>query len=199
MRGLYKKFAFDLIVAIVALALGVVMLPLFGIVEIFVDILLAAALCAYLVLFLYDKLKHTRGTVFALTVVEFVLIAIVALWLIIQQFTSIRTASVCQVIGTVLWLRGAVIIAKLYIGALNVRKPRRELPWLGAALAMVTVGVWLFVSPIFSDTFCEWLICIALFITALIFFLLAFLFSPPKKPKRDKNAKSDKAQEINHE
>ena len=195
MRGLYKKSVLDLVVAIVALALGVVMLPVFGIVEVFVDILLAAALCAYLVLFLFDKLKHTRGTVFGLTVIEFLLLSIVAIWLVIQQFTALKTASVCRVIGTVLWLRGAVMTAKLYIGALSVKKPRRELPWLGVALAMVSVGVWLFVSPIFSDTVCEWIICIALFITALIFFSLAFLFYHPRKKKQNKNVKCDKPQE----
>ena len=91
------------------------------------------------------------------------------------------------------------MIAKLYICALSVRKPRRELSWLGAAIAMVSVGVWLFVSPIFSDTVCEWMICIALFITALVFFSLAFLFYHPKKPKQSQKSKSDKPQEINHE
>lgn len=181
MRGLYKKFSFDLIAAIVALALGVVMLPVFNIVEMFVDILLALALMAYLMLFILDKLKHTRGFIFSLTAVEFALLSIVAIWLVVQQFIPARITSVCQVIGLVLWLRGAILTTKLYISALSVKKPRRELTWLAVAILMISVGVWLFVSPIFSDLVCEWIICISLFITSLIFFGLAFLFYRPKK------------------
>ena len=184
MKGLYKKFSFDLIAAIVALALGVVMLPVFGIVERFVDILLAAALVAYLVLFLLDKLKHTRGTVFGLTAIEFAVLSVLAIGLIIQQFSPMSISSVCQVIGIVLWLRGSVMTAKLYIYALSVKKPRRELPWLGVAILMISVGVWLIVSPIFSDVVCEWVICIALFITSLVFFWLAFLFYHPKAKQK---------------
>ena len=184
MRGLYRKFLFDLIVAVCACALGVIMLPVFEIVDIFVDILVAAALSIYLVLFLLDKLRLTRGTVFALTVLEFFLLSIAVVLLIIQQFAPVQFFSVCQVIGAVIWLRGIGITIKLYISALNVRKPRRELGWFATALIMITLGVWLFVSPIFSDVFCEWLISIALFLAALIFAALAFLFYPTKAKKQ---------------
>ena len=181
---LYRKSLVDLLVAASAIGLGVVMLPVFGIVEIFVDILLAIALAAYLFLFLLDKLRHTRGTAFGMTAIEFGVLTLVALGLVIQQFVPARVASVCQVIGIVLWLRGIVITATLYISALSTRKPRRELAWLIAALAMVSIGVWLFVSPIFSDVVCEWIICIALFIVGLVFAALAFLFYHPKEKKK---------------
>ena len=178
---LYKNAWFDLAVAILAIALGVVMLPVFGIVEIFVNILLALALTAYLILFLLDKLRHTRGTVFAMTAVEFALLSAAVLTLVVQQFIPESVASVCQVLGVVLWLRGFVMTATLYISALSSRKPRRNMPLLLVAMLMITAGVWLFVSPIFSDVVCEWIICIALFITGLIFAALSFLFYHPKK------------------
>ena len=180
MRGLYRKCLFDVIIAVCAAGLGVVMLPVFGFVDIFVDVLLAAALAVYLYIFLADKLKYTRGTVFALTVLEFMLLCTVVIWLVVQQFVPIRLLSVCRVIGIVLWLRGAGITAKLYISALSVKKPKRELGWLLAAVIMITLGVWLFVSPIFSDTVCEWIISIGLFLIALVFAALAFLFFPTK-------------------
>ena len=186
MRGLYKKFLFDVVVALWSLGLSIAMLPVFGIAELFIDALLAVALAVYIALFLFDKLKRTRGMVFALTTVETVVLGCTAITLIIQQFTSGRIASVCQVIGLVLWLRGAVTIAKLYIGALSVKKPRRELPILGASILMISGGVWLFASPIFSDVVCEWIICAALLINAVVFFGLAFLFYIPQKKKTDK-------------
>ena len=178
---LYRKAWFDIIVAALAVALGVVFLPPFGIVEKFVKILLALALAAYLVLFLLDKLKHVRGIIFGMTAFEFVLLALVAVSLVIQQFIPETVASVCQVLGAVLWLRGFVMTTTMYVAALNARKPRRDLPLLFSALLMMTVGSWFFFSPIFSDTVCEWIICIALFLTGLIFGCLAFLFYYPKK------------------
>ena len=181
MRGLYRKCLFDAIVAVAAAGLGVVMLPVFGIVDIFIDVLLAAAVAIYLIIFLLDKLKHTRGTVFLLTVLEFLALSLVVIWLIIQQFIPVKLLSVCQVLGMVLWMRGVGIITKLYILALNVKKPRRELGWMWASVVMISVGIWLFVSPIFSDRVCEWVICIGLFFIALVFAGLAFLFFPTKK------------------
>ena len=185
MRGLYKSFIFDIAVALVALALGVVMLPVFGISAVFIDILLAAALTAYLLLFLLDKLRHTRGTVFALTVVEFSLLSLLALALLIQQFGAASFISVCQVVGVVLWLRGVVMTATLYISALAVKKPRRSLSALALSVIMITVGVWMIASSLLTDLVLEWVMCILLFITAFCFGALAFLFYLPRdKSKR---------------
>lgn len=184
MRGLYKKCLFDLIVALTAAGLGVVMLPVFGIVDHFVDILLAAALTIYLIIFLLDKLKHTRGTVFMMTALEFFLLSLVVIWLIIQQFIAFKLLSVCRVIGMTLWMRGIGITSKLYISSLNVKKPRGQLRRFWGALIMISVGVWMFVSPIFSDRVCEWIISISLFLISLIFFALTFLFYPTKSAGR---------------
>lgn len=181
MPKLYKNALFDLIVALVALALGVVMLPVFEISSVCIDILLALALVAYLLLFLLDKLRTTRGTVFALTVIEFAVLALMVILLIIQQFSAAHIASVCQAVGIVLWLRGIVMTATLYISALYTKKPRTNLTELAISLLLVTLGAVLFAGNFITDLFLEWLICIALFITALVFAALAFLFHHPKE------------------
>lgn len=181
MNKLYKNYVFDLIVAAVALALGVVMLPVFGISAVFIDILLAAALVAYLILFLLDKLKHTRGVVFALTVIEFALLALATLGHIVQQFTPLHFTTVCQAVGVVLCLRGCVMATTMYVSALSLRKPRSELITFAIAILMIVVGTALFSGSFIDDYFLEWVMCIALFITALAFAALAFLFYHPKK------------------
>ncbi len=186
MRGLYKNFVFDITVALIALALGVVMLPVFGISAFCIDILLAIALAAYLVLFLLDKLRHTRGIVFALTVLEFGLLLLLALALVIQQFSPAHFISVCQVVGVVLWLRGAIMTITLYISALYIKKPRRNLTALAISIVMISVGVWMISSSLLTDLFLEWVMCIALFITALVFGALAFLFYKGGEKKTEK-------------
>ncbi|MBR2930384.1 MAG: hypothetical protein IKC32_04060 [Clostridia bacterium] len=181
MKHLYRSFLFDMIVAVVALALGVVMLPVLHISDYFINILLAAALVAYLLLFLREKLKRTRGIVFGLTVAEVVILAFIILGLVIEQFSQNKLATFCQEVGVVLWLRGVVMTATLYVHALNVRKPRTQLGSLAIALALITLGAILFAGSFMTDLILEWVISIAFFIAALVFGALAFLFYIPKQ------------------
>ena len=103
MQTLYKNYIFDIVIALIALALGIVMLPVFGISEIFIDIMLALALGVYLVFFLFDRLRHSRGTVFILTIIEFIVISIEnnrALWVHVLQhlcFCCQNAVSVFQI------------------------------------------------------------------------------------------------------
>ena len=48
-------------------------------------ILMALSLVAYILLFISDKLKHTRGTVFGLTVLETVVLSVLVILLTVQQ------------------------------------------------------------------------------------------------------------------
>lgn len=181
MKKLYTNVLFDVIVALVALAIAIVMLPIFEISRHCVDILMALALIAYILLFISDKLKHTRGTVFGLTVVETVVLSVIVIMLVIQQFAPFYVLSVCKAVGAVLWLRGVVITVTLYISALYIRKPKRNLPKLLMAIAFISFGAMLVFGHVFTDLLIEWFISIALFITALAFAALAFLFHGPHK------------------
>ena len=181
MKKLYKNVLFDIVVALVALGIAIVMLPVFEISKYCIDIIMALALVAYILLFISDKLKHTRGTVFGLTILETVVLSIIVILLVIQQFAPFYVLSVCKAVGGVLWLRGVVITVTLYISALYIRKPRRNLPKLLLAIGFISAGGMLFFGYVFTDLFIEWIVAIALFITALAFGALAFLFHHPKK------------------
>ena len=181
MKKLYKNVLFDIIVALVALGIAVIMLPVFEISNACIDIIMALALVAYILLFISDKLKHTRGTVFGLTVLETVILSVIVILLVIQQFAPFYVLSVCKAVGVVLWLRGVVITVTLYISALYIRKPRRNLPKLLLAIGFISAGGMLVFGQVFTDLFIEWTVSIALFITALAFGALAFLFHHPRK------------------
>lgn len=184
MQTLYKNYIFDIVIALIALALCIVMLPVFGISAIFIDIMLALALAAYLVLFLFDKLRHSKGTVFILTIIEFIVIVIVAIGLVFQQFgVIVRLSAVCQTVGLVIWMRGVVMALSLYLASLSAKKPTRNLVRFIITLALISVGASLFASTFIPDEVIEWVICVALFIAALVFGALAFLFSPIKQDK----------------
>ena len=184
MKKLYKNALFDAAVAVIALAIGIVMLPVFEISKYCIDIIMALALVAYILLFISDKLKHTRGTVFGLTVLETVVLSIIVILLVIEQISPFDILSVCQAVGVVLWLRGAVITVTLYISALYIRKPKRNLPKLLMAIGFISMGGMLVFGSVFTDLLVEWVVSVALFVTALAFGALAFLFYHPKKSNK---------------
>ena len=193
MQTLYKNYIFDIVIALIALALGIVMLPVFGISEIFIDIMLALALGVYLVFFLFDRLRHSRGTVFILTIIEFIVISVVAIGLVFQQFgIIIRLSAVCQTVGLVIWMRGIVMALSLYLASLSAKKPTRKLVKFIFTLVLISVGAALLTSTFIPDEAIEWVVCVALFIAALVFAALAFLFSPLKHEIESKNSREAK-------
>ena len=115
---------------------------------------------------------------------ETVILSVIVILLVIQQFAPFYVLSVCKAVGVVLWLRGVVITVTLYISALYIRKPRRNLPKLLLAIGFITAGGMLVFGQVFTDLFIEWTVSIALFITALAFGALAFLFHHPRKVEK---------------
>lgn len=181
MQNIYKNFVFDIIIAVLALAVGILMIPTFGIASHALNILLAITLAVYLVVFLFGKLRRTNGTVFVFTVIEFIVISAIVIGLIFQQFRLIAISGICQTIGLVMWLRGLVMALGMYISSIASKKPRRDIPRFFIALLLISVGAFLFAKPIISDAVLEWVLCISFFVYAIIFAALAFLFAPTKK------------------
>jgi len=192
MKKIYKNFVFDIIAAVVALALGIVMLPPFGIGQQLLNILLAVTLVAYLVIYLYDKLRRNKGITFVLSLVEFIVISLVAIGLVFQQFSHIEISGVCSTIGIVLWLRGMVSALGMYITASSLKKSKRTLTEFVIALFVISVGAYFFAHPIVSDLVLTWIIDIVFFLAAIVFAGLAYLFAPIKKKALSQKTEGDK-------
>ena len=191
MKKLYNSFIFDIIVAVIALALGIVMLPPFGIGNKVLNILLAITLVAYLIIYLFDKAKRAKGVLFILTVVEMVIICFVIVGLVVDQFSSIIISGVCRTIGLVVWLRGSVVSIGSYLSSPTQRRYKRSLVKFLLGLLSISAGAFLMGYPLISNMALTWIICIFFFICALIFGFLALLYSPSKR-----TAKESKSKEI---
>ncbi len=174
----YKNYIFDIVISILALVLGIVMLPPFGIGQFLLNLLLAISLAAYLVIHLFGKLQRTKGTTFILTLIEFSVVCIIIVGLIFQQFRVFELVGVCRTLGVVLWLRGIVSITVMYINLGTLKSARYNLPKFILYLCLITVGVYLFANPLITDLVFNWLLCIIMILTAVIFAFLAFIYSP---------------------
>ena len=177
----YKNFIFDIVISALALALGIVMIPPFGIGEHILNLLLAIGLAAYLVIHLFGKLTRSRGTTFILTLIEFSVVCIVIVGLIFQQFRLFDIVGVCRTLGFVLWLRGTVSIIVMYITLGTVKSGRYNLPKFLLYLFLITSGVYLFANPLISDLIFNWIICVVMMVVGLVFAFLAYLYAPSKK------------------
>lgn len=181
MKQLHKNFVFDIVIAVLALALGILMLPAFPIGPRVLNILLAVGLIAYLALYLFGRAVRSRGIGLVLTVVEFSVLALIALGLILKQFKVFDVSSICQAIGVVIWLRGTVCAIQYYSTAARTPKKKYATLRFFGTLALITAGAMMIARPIISDLVFNWVFCILFFVCALLFTLLAILYSPAKK------------------
>ena len=177
----YKNYIFDIVLAVLALVLGILMLPPFGIGKYCLNLLLALSLATYLAVHLYGKMQRTRGATFILTLIEFSAVCVIIVGLLLQQFHIFDLVSVCRTVGVVLWLRGIVSITVMYINLGTLKSARYNLPKFILYLCLITVGVYLFANPLLTDYVFNWIICTVMLVSSLIFAFLSFIYSPIKK------------------
>lgn len=145
-----------------------------------VNIIIFACIVLYLCLFLVKKIRRrSNGVVKVLTIVEFVLMSLIALGCILQQFKVINIGGACAILGLALWCRGVVEIFRAYYHqhGNNDRYPL-------CAIALVSVGVYLFAKPLFSDVTLIWIFAILLILAGIILFIDGFLAKPVSKKSK---------------
>lgn len=179
----YRNYIFDIVICALATVLGIVMLPPFGIGQQVLNLLLAVSLAAYLAIHLFGKLQRTKGATFILTLVEFSVVCIIIIGLVFQQLRVFNIVGVCRTLGVVLWLRGIVSITVMYINLGTLKSARYNLPKFALYLLLITAGVYLFANPLITDYVFNWILCVIMLLTGVIFAFLTFIYAPSKKKK----------------
>ena len=185
MKKLYHNFIFDIVIAALALAIGIVMLPPFGIGERILDLFFALTLVAYIALYLFDKVRRAKGYMFVFTVIEVAVICFIIVGLIIDQFDAISIPEICRTLGLVIWLRGVVVVLGLYLSAPARKSQKKSLLSFIVGIFAISIGSFLLGYPLISDVAINWMLCIFLFVCALLFGFLALLFAPSKSASKN--------------
>jgi len=183
MNKLYKNFVFDIVMGVLALALGIVMLPPFDIGQKVVHVLAAIALTAYLVIYLLDRVRYCRGALFILALIECAAIIITILALFLEQFSVIKT-DVCTTLGLVLWIRGVLELVGMYLAATASRRHKQDLTSFLINVLILSVGVYLYANPVINDLIITWTVCIFFILCAVAFGGLALLYAPTRPKKQ---------------
>ena len=143
-----------------------------------VNIIIAVCLILYLVLFLIKKIAgRSNGVIKVLTIVEFVILALVAIGCILQQF---KVGGSCAILGLAMWCRGVVEIFRAYY---HQKGNNEKYPvwWLVVAMVFVSVGVYLFAKPLFQDVVILWVFVCLILLFGIVLVIDGFLAKPVGK------------------
>ena len=152
-----------------------------------INIIICVCIILYLGFFLLKKImKRSNGVVKVLTIVEFVILALIALGCILQQFKVINVGGACAILGLALWCRGTVEIFRAYYHQKG-NNERYPVWWLAVAIALVTFGTYIFARPIFSDIVILWIFVILILLVSIILIVDGILAKPASKKQKKSN------------
>jgi hypothetical protein len=179
MRKSNKSFILCIFFALVSLAIGVAVLPVFGLGSNILSAVIALALGACMIAFVLPEIMSTRGIVCVLNFFEFLLIAIVALLLVIHQLMPFLENANCRLLAIALWIHGMISIFKTY--NIRVATARMGVPFsLLLNIIFITFATYLFVVPFIPDFIWAWACPIFFFIFAFLMIALSVLYAPGK-------------------
>lgn len=186
-----KRFKYDwlvyFIVSIIAITLGILLIVNdYKIGMQILNIAIAIILILYLFLFLMPVLRHKSGTIQILTIVEFVIVALIALGLILQQFKVFNIAGACRIIGLVLWIRAVVELFRAYFYKGKDSSYKYAIWYFCIILSLITLGTYMFASPFFTDQQVVLALSIGCFILAVVLIVLGIIYVPKKSKKSKK-------------
>lgn len=148
----------------------------------FINIIIAICIALYLFLFLAKKLRDkTNGVIKVLTIIEFVVLFLIALGSVLKQFNVFSIGNACQILGVAVWARGLVEIFKSYYH--QTGKNNYPILWLCVSIFLVSFGVYLYAKPFISDLIILWIFVSFILLIGIIIFIDGFLAKPKNNKK----------------
>ena len=146
-----------------------------------VMLFMAVVIVLYLFMFLVKKITYSRGVIQVLTIIEFVLLALIALGLVFSQFNILAIPKQPSVIlGLALYCRGVIEIFRAYYYHHSM-KTIYPVWWLVVAILFVTFGVYLMVKPLVQLTLIVWLLAISVIVIGIFLITYGALANPKAK------------------
>ncbi len=165
------------IIATIAIFSGIMLIPTitnFG--EITLAFVVSALILVYVYYYLLLKvLNKSRGSVLILTLIEMILLTVIAIGSIIGKVTNIMYISdTNKIIGISLWIIGLIesLRSYYYIHSYNVNYSMYRLI---INLILITIGTWCFITTYFITTILVYLISVTLFIISIALIIKGIL------------------------
>ena len=176
-----KKNLFRAIIAFIlagiSMALGIIMIPkVTDVGNTILLIVIGVILLIYVYYYLLVKVaKKSSGVVLILTLIEMIVLTIVAVTCILSDVLNmtIITEGV-QILGLAFWIRGVVesFRAYYYRGSTTTKYPVYKV-FLNVTL--ITVGTWFFISSIVSNAILVWSLAVVFVIASIALIIWGIL------------------------
>ena len=165
------------IIAGISLTSGIILIPNitdYG--EFILAFIISALILVYVYYYLLLKIvKTSRGTVLILTLIEMILLTLIAVSSIIGKFASLPYLDDSnKIIGLVFWLIGLIesLRSYYYYESYNHSYPIYKLI---VNLTFITLGTWFFVTSYEFNIVLIWAISILLFILSIVLIIKGIL------------------------
>ena len=180
MKKSNRSFVLCIFLAVISLAIGILVLPVFGLTNSMLSAVLALVLGSCMIAFILPEIMSTRGLICVLNFFEFLLFAIVALLLVIQQVLPFLPEANCRFLAIALWIHAMVDIFKIY--NTRIATMRHGIPFaLLLDIIFITFATWLFVNPFISDAVLSWACPVFFFVLTFLMLVLSLLYSPKRE------------------
>lgn len=149
---------------------------------------LAALILIYLFGYLIKKVSKSSGTIQILTILEFILLTLIAVGLVFSQFKILNIPdSPSFILGIALYCRGVIEIFRAYYHQKD-SKYNYSIALLIAAILFVTFGVFLMCTNLVTKLMVLIILVLVLFVLGVI----ALSYGIAAKPEVKKEAKKEK-------
>lgn len=175
------------VLGVIGLVLGVFLLPVWNNANVFwknwgtesVSIILCAIIVVYIICYLVSHLgKIENKTLKIVSVSEIILLSLMAIGCLLQQFKVFDFFGPSFVLGAILWHRGFFNVIKAYL-CKHTKKDKYPLWLVIVSVLMVSVGTALRFRGIPGNAFI-WFMSIALLVGSIIMFIAGFIMKPKK-------------------
>lgn len=184
-----KAFWLYYVLAAICLMAAVVFAPLWSGTDVFfkswgakvIDLLIAVLIVVYLCTYLVKKVARGNGVIKILTIIEFALLALIALGCVLSQFKVVNLGGPCEIVGAIMWCRGTIeVFRAYYFRGSNTKYPL----WaVAVAVALITFGTYLFIKPLFTATHLQWVLA-AIMLAAMIICIYAAIVTKPASKRK---------------
>ena len=183
MKKIRRSFVLCVVVAIVSLAIGIIMLPPFNIGQSMLNALLALVIGACMIAFVLPEIMSTKGIICILNFFEFILLALVALVLVVQEVLPFINYAACRMLAIAIWIHGFIGIFKIYNTRIASAKRGMAMP-LFINVLLITFATYMFAVPFLSDIVMAWIFSLFFFVLTFLMIVLSLLYAPQKPRKR---------------
>lgn len=149
-----------------------------------VSYVIAALIGIYLFGFVFKKIKQSRGTIRLLTIIEFVLLALVALGLIFSQLNVLNITNPSIILGIAFYTRGVIEVFRAYYHqkSSTIKYP---VSWLVVSIIFVTIGVYFMVSNVITINLILYILVCALVLFGLFSIFCGYVSKPEATVKKE--------------